>query len=193
MNSIDLVSHPDTPSGAVREIRASIEIERGARLAVSYVLRGVLDQVRIGGEAPPGDALWQHTCFELFVGATNDAEYYEFNFSPAPAWALYGFRGYRDGALMKVENFAPKITVRRDADELRLEADIPLDCLPDVHGGVQLSVGISAVIEGMDGTFSYWAIKHPPGRPDFHHGDNFAVQIEVPPAPERDRDYAANA
>ena len=193
MNSIGLACHPETPSGAVREISASIRIERGGILAVTYVLRGVLGQVRIGSAASAGEALWQHTCFELFVGATNDAEYYEFNFSPTGAWALYGFRDYRDGAPMHVEHLQPKIAVRRDAEELRLGADIALDGLPDVHGGVQLSVGIAAVIEGVDGTFSYWAIKHPPGRPDFHHADNFAVQIEVPAVPDGDRGCAANA
>ena len=32
-------------------------------------------------------------------------------------------------------------------------------------------VGMSAILEEEDGTISYWALAHPPGRPDFHHPD----------------------
>ena len=37
-----------------------------------------------------------------------------------------------------------------------------------------------AVIEEKDGTKSYWALAHPPGEPDFHHPDCFA--LDLPPA-----------
>jgi len=33
------------------------------------------------------------------------------------------------------------------------------------------------VIEEAAGTLSYWALCHPPGRPDFHHSDNFVLEI----------------
>lgn len=39
---------------------------------------------------------------------------------------------------------------------------------------------ISAVIEETDGTKSYWALAHPPGRPDFHHSDCFALELAAP-------------
>ena len=57
------------------------------------------------------DDLWQHTCFELFIGAKNDAEYYEFNFSPSGEWAAYEFRNYRDGEPIHAEELDPKISV----------------------------------------------------------------------------------
>lgn len=193
MNSMVLVCHPDTPFTAVRQVSASVKTGAGGRLAVTYVLKGDLDRVRITGESAAGEALWQHTCFELFVGATNDAEYYEFNFSPSGMWALYGFRDYRDGAPFQIDGLELKITVDRKADELSLNAEIPLGDLPGVHSGVQLSLGLSAVVEEIAGKLSYWAIKHPPGRPDFHHADGFAIQIELPLIVDRDRDCAANA
>ena len=37
------------------------------------------------------------------------------------------------------------------------------------------SIGLSAIIEEEDGTISYWALAHPPGRPDFHHPDCLAL------------------
>jgi hypothetical protein len=42
------------------------------------------------------------------------------------------------------------------------------------------AVGLSAVIEEVDGSKSYWALRHPPGQPDFHHRDCFALRLEAP-------------
>jgi hypothetical protein len=41
-------------------------------------------------------------------------------------------------------------------------------------------VAISAVIEELDGTKSYWALTHPPGKPDFHHPTCFAATLPPP-------------
>jgi hypothetical protein len=38
-------------------------------------------------------------------------------------------------------------------------------------------LGVSAVIEESDGAKSYWALKHAPGKPDFHHADSFAYEL----------------
>ena len=46
-----------------------------------------------------------------------------------------------------------------------------------------LSIGLSAVIEETDGTKSYWALRHPPGPPDFHHPDCFALELPALAAP----------
>ncbi len=40
-----------------------------------------------------------------------------------------------------------------------------------------LHLALSAVIEEKEGTKSYWALKHPPGKPDFHHPDCFALTL----------------
>jgi len=37
--------------------------------------------------------------------------------------------------------------------------------------------GLSAVIEDISGGTSYWALAHPPGKPDFHHADGFALEF----------------
>jgi hypothetical protein len=41
-------------------------------------------------------------------------------------------------------------------------------------------LGLSAVVEHADGARSYWALQHPPGKPDFHHPDSFAMQLALP-------------
>lgn len=179
-SSAVLHCHPDTPCTGVENIKADIRWEQGGLLTVNYVLYGIVDQLRI----PPAsssrglDNLWQHTCFELFIGAKNDAEYYEFNFSPSGEWAAYEFRNYRDGGPIHAEELDPKISVERSAETLGLSAVIPLNRLSGIRPDVYLSIGLSAVIEELNGALSYWALKHPPGKPDFHHLDNFMLQIE---------------
>jgi hypothetical protein len=102
--------------------------------------------------------------------------YREFNFSPSSEWAVYAFRGYRDGEELEVE-LCPGIVVRRTGDRLELDAEIRLNWLPP---GRSLRLGLSTVVEDADGVLSYWALRHPPGKPDFHHTDAFALQLEQP-------------
>lgn len=153
-------------------------------LTITYALNGALDQLRIPPYRSPrrADGLWRSTCFEAFVGAKNDAEYYEFNFSPSGEWAAYEFRDYRDGGPIEVDRFEPVISVRRESRTLELCAVIRLDHLPGLQLDVSLSAGLAAVIEDSDARLSYWALKHPPGEPDFHHPDNFVLEINSSPA-----------
>jgi hypothetical protein len=61
--------------------------------------------------------------------------------------------------------------VQRSARKLRLAASIPVE-------EPALRIGASAVIEDDGGALSYWALRHPPGKPDFHHPDAFALELE---------------
>ena len=38
-------------------------------------------------------------------------------------------------------------------------------------------LALTAVIEETSGVKSYWALRHPPGKPDFHHADGFVVEL----------------
>jgi hypothetical protein len=102
--------------------------------------------------------------------------YREFNLSPSGQWAVYGFRGYRDGG-QRDGGVAPRIVVRRSPHRLELEAQIDRDVLTQ-HRSLRL--GLSAVVEDAGGALSYWALQHPPGKPDFHHVDSFALQLRRP-------------
>jgi hypothetical protein len=41
-------------------------------------------------------------------------------------------------------------------------------------------LGLSAVVEEKNGVLSCWPLKHPPGKPDFHHPDAFALELGLP-------------
>jgi hypothetical protein len=125
--------------------------------------------------------LWQHTCFEVFIAVKGQPTYYEFNFSPSGEWAAYAFiKGYRDGGPIEDDGLHPEIVVRSAANSFELEAIVRLDRLQAIKSQMPLRMGLSAVIEEKDGTLSYWALKHRPGKPDFHHPDSFALELALP-------------
>jgi hypothetical protein len=176
---IVLVRHPATPSRIPHEVHAGARRIPGAALALSYALHGDLGRLRLPATATPhrADRLWEHTCFEAFVGVPGKPEYYEFNFSPSRAWAVYAFRAYRDGAPLG-SAVAPQIDVRQAGDRLELDALLDLGGLKNIASPAPWRLALSAVIEDEHGARTYWALKHSPGNPDFHHPDAFAFKLE---------------
>jgi len=56
-----------------------------------------------------------------------------------------------------------------------LRAHLKLGGLPGLAGDWRL--GLAAVIEETNGRMSYWALKHPLGKADFHQTDGFALEL----------------
>jgi hypothetical protein len=143
---------------------------------LTFCLVGDISGLSIPASRSPRrtDRLWRHTCFEAFVMAGEGPEYREFNFSPSGEWAVYDFRNYRNGGVLE-NDLAPGIVVHKTMDRLELGAEIGQVLLPQ---GRRLRLGLSAIVEDAAGILSYWALRHPPGKPDFHHTDAFALQLE---------------
>ena len=175
---LTLVCHPQTPFKAIHGIDVVVGGAAGGSLTLAFALESDLPGLRIPEPQPSRrvHGLWRHTCFEAFVMAGKGPGYREFNFSPSGEWAAYAFHGYREGGELEVD-LGPGIVVRRTGDRLELDAEICRDFLPP---GRSLRLGLSAVLEDADGVLSYWALQHPPGKPDFHHTDAFALQLVLP-------------
>ena len=158
---------------------------RGAEntaLALTYALKGDITRLRIPRPrvARKADGLWRHTCFEVFIAEMGQQSYWEFNFSPSGEWAAYAFKSYRHGGPIEDKRLDPEITVRSAANNFELEAFVHLDRFLTITPQAALRLGLSAVVEENDGAVSYWALKHPPGKPDFHHPDSFALELALP-------------
>ena len=177
-----LTSSTGSPDPVIRGLVAKVDASESAALAFSYTLIGDIHRLLIPFAAAPKhvDGLWQHTCFEAFIGADGYAAYYEFNFSPSREWALYSFRSYRDGEPVDDERLSPEIVVRRETGKIELDAVVHLDRLAAIRPGARLRLGLSAVIEDNNGKLSYWALKHPADKPDFHHPDSFTLELALP-------------
>lgn len=184
-SSAVLECHRTSRRDAVDGIHAFVRLEEYNVLVVTYVLNGIAGRLRVppAGSARRVDGLWQHTCFEAFVAAKANPAYWEFNFSPSGEWAAYRFRGYRDGGPIEDDDLDPNISVHTDADRLELRATIRLDRLASIQAGASLRLGLSAVLEAVGGELSYWALKHPSEKPDFHHPDSFVLEVPFPGQP----------
>ncbi|HWQ86114.1 DOMON-like domain-containing protein [Brevundimonas sp.] len=196
--------YDETPDRPGRSIHASVNIEGRSYVFVTFRLAGFGDRVlvpepsksiariharrqlefaeatllQLAGKAgaPVGaasdagrtDGLWRSTCFEVFA-RLRDGRYAEFNISPSGEWAAYGFTGYREN-MMNLEGPIRVMRAGRTGDAFELDAMIDWKDWPFVE-----RIGLSAVIEDIDGGLSYWALAHPSDKPDFHHPDSFAL------------------
>lgn len=171
---VALQLHPGCRSEAVSAIEADVAREDGV-LRLAYRARGRMSQLLVPAAADfeRADGLWKETCFEAFVRGTRGEAYCEFNFAPSTRWAAYAFDGYRAG--MRNFEVAPlyiETEAGPDWFELRAAA------APGETGPWR--VALAAVIEDVSGMKSYWALKHAPGKPDFHRADAFALELDAP-------------
>lgn len=165
-----LIRHPDTPCGAVDSITVDLAAGAGGVVALHYRLVGRIGAVKLTPLEPRRtDGLWKHTCFEAFFRAPGAAAYREFNFAPSGAWAAYSFEAERAG--MAPLDITPMLDFDASASALRLTATLS----PGM--AAPYAIALAAVIEETSGATSYWALAHPPGKPDFHHSVAFAAAL----------------
>jgi len=173
-----LSPHPQTRDGNVRAIEVRLA-RSAAVLAFTYTMLGDLTRLRMPATGVPkrSDELWRHTCFEAFIADERRNDYYELNFSPSRQWAIYYFERYRErGPLVDVP--AAEIGVEQGSDSFRLDAKIDVGALAHLKRD-GLTIALAAVVEDNAGALSYWALRHPPGKPDFHHPDGFALKLSA--------------
>jgi hypothetical protein len=171
--------HPDSLSVAATHIDVDVARSHAGSLVLYYFVTGKIEGLRLPPLAPPVRAkeLWQRTCFEAFVRCEASDIYYEFNFAPSTQWAAYQFDGYRRGMREASSVSAPTIAVKTSSALLRLQASLEVGQLADLPRDGRWRLGLSALIEETSGHTSYWALTHPPGKPDFHHPDCFAHEF----------------
>ena len=180
LHTASLKAHPQARNDAVRSIGVRVSRLQSGALTITYALDADLDRLRIPQSRLPriGHRLWQHTCFEIFIRRKDIPAYHEFNFSPSGEWAAYTFERYREAAALGHDGLTPSIAVRSTAKKLELDVAMDLRRLSSQHTTHALTLAISAVIEARDGSLSYWALEHPPGKPDFHHSDAFVLELD---------------
>ena len=166
-------------SDALRGVAVRVRKREPDALVFQYVLRAEMPRIRVPSAQPPdrADGLWKHTCFEAFIAVTGTPGYHELNFSPSGRWAIYSFSGYREGMSPTNVTVPPALELRRFDDRLELDATIRLPELVGQQAGRTLKLALTAVVEDDSGTLSYWALKHAPGKPDFHHSDGFVLEL----------------
>ena len=181
MHCVHLIRHPATPCAHAQQIGVQVSFLPTDALEIQYSLHGEIANLRIPNESAPrrADNLWRHTCLEAFIATPLSTRYLEFNFAPSGEWAIYQFDAYREG-MKAIEAPPPIITTRRTAHDWVVKAAVDLHGFPDFMARAELRLAVSAVVEDNNGELSYWALAHPPGKPDFHHADSFALTLNSP-------------
>jgi hypothetical protein len=176
--SVELICHTDTPPHNVHSVAVDASCDKQGQMWLRYHVECDLESLQLPNEVDPGrsDDLWKTTCFEAFI-ANDSKKYAELNFAPSSLWAAYIFDGYRVGMRPLQLPCDPVIGLDASDSHFALEADLRL---PTMWAGHDLRLALSAVIEEIDGTKSYWALAHPAGPPDFHHPDCFALTLDAP-------------
>ena len=179
MRPVGLQLHPTTRSTPLDRIEVEVERLGEIGLKLRYQMFGDLNRLKAPDFERAGrtDGLWRHSCFEAFVKPEGGEGYLECNFAGLQ-WATYRFTGYREGM---AEAAVEPWVIEGGSDWLSIGIDPGRFARPDLPAPAW-RIGLSAVIEDMDGGLSYWALAHPPGKPDFHHPDAFAL-ILPPPEP----------
>lgn len=162
-----------------RGVNACVRLGQSDTFLFQYVLMAEMPAIRVPSPQSPGraDGLWKHTCFEAFIAIPGMPGYYELNFSPSQQWAIYRFSGYRERMSPTDVTVSPELNVRRFDDRLEVDAVVRLPDLTALEAGRTLKLALTAVVEDNSGTLSYWALKHAPGKPDFHHPDGFVLEL----------------
>jgi hypothetical protein len=179
MKSALLTAHPATPNDAVHSLAAQLRAEEPGILVFQFSLDADMSRVRVPSSGAGGraEALWKHTCFEAFLAPVDAPGYHEFNFSPSLHWAIYRFSAYREGMSLAEIDRAPEISLRRDDNGLELKSIVRLGHLAELRDARHVRIGLAAVIEDENGRLSYWGLRHPPGKPDFHRSIGFALEF----------------
>ncbi|MDI3515373.1 MAG: hypothetical protein PWP40_2602 [Rhodocyclaceae bacterium] len=182
--TVGLRPHPTSPdagepgAGPVGRLLATMfALPEGGAVFEFRLEDSRLGRIAIPDTQPPGpaDGLWEHTCFEVFLGVPGEPQYREYNFSPSGQWAVYAFRAWRERDQDFAPAAAPEITCTQEDGTLVLEAWVPPELLPTVPAGSDLQVNLAAVIERKDGQFEYWTLRHVAAQPDFHARDTFVL------------------
>jgi hypothetical protein len=163
-----------------------------AALHLDYRLRGDLSLLLLPSpqEALDPDRLWAHTCCEIFLAQAASPAYREYNFSPSGQWAAYAFSAYRQRTAWKNPP-APRMSWQREKNVLRLRVTLPAAALPAVPLQAALAVVVltnsvfpdeqfapSTSRQTLEPACAYYALRHPPGAPDFHHRANFILHLD---------------
>ena len=175
----NLIPHPATPPSDA-EMKLWVNVEHAASLAavattnIWFGIGAPKDKFVVADlieDAGRVDELWRTTCFEAFLRPMGQTGYTEWNFAPSGGWASYAFSDYREGMAEAEVDAPPYIRVEDNFTWWALGATIALP------SDENWELGLSAVLEEVDGTKSYWALAHPSDKPDFHHPDCFVARL----------------
>jgi hypothetical protein len=120
-------------------------------------------------------SLWENTCLEWFLKPKGESKYWEFNVSPNGAWDVFSFDQYRKGMCEEpLIHVGPSLTKNVSENAILFQILWNLSAIGEWFCDNHYELAISCVVVSNETrSKSYWSIKHPSEKPDFHHPDSF--------------------
>lgn len=178
-----LESFTKTPFPLDIGVNASI-IE--TKLNINYRLVGTISEIENLNSptsvSERADELWKSTCFEWFAKSNRFAKYWEFNSATNGQWNFYQLDDYRKNLMPSEALRNPKLESSLQADqnpcfEFKVAIDLNSLLLTENLSLNELSFAITNVIKWKTGETSYFSLKHPNEKPDFHHPCGFILNF----------------
>lgn len=171
-------------TGGIESVEAELRTRPSSWL-LRYEVTGNLARLVVPAERGP-DPLWSRTCFELFMRSPETPWYWEWNFCPSGAWDLYALRATRQHEKpFHPGNGGVEGVHWQRVDErtacLYVKLSPPPSPLAETlwYAPEKLHLSPTVILKSSSGTNSYWALKHPADKPDFHRADLYAESLSL--------------
>jgi hypothetical protein len=148
-------------------------------LSIHYVVSGDIENILLPAQTDSParqDDLWKATCFESFIAIKDQPQYWEFNMSPSSKWNVYAMDAYRQ-VNMREEMAFTQLPFEFKKNDNEITLDISVDLNPILEPDQVLQIGVTTIIQTVDGNETYWALKHPGQQADFHLRDSFILSF----------------
>lgn len=148
-------------------------------ITLQYQLTGQIEELLLPAPSnSPGrrDELWRATCFEFFLAIKGQPQYWEFNLSPSGDWNSYRMDAYRRVGFQE-EALIQKLPFQLQSEQTRISVAANADLSPIIEQGHVLEIGITAILQTLDGSETYWALAHPGAEADFHRRESFVLEL----------------
>jgi hypothetical protein len=175
---------PFAPTPSPLDIKVDIEFQQDLQcLDIVYHLTGDLESIDLVNQPcqpkSRADELWKNTCFEWFLKSPKDKQYWEFNASPTGNWNFYHLDDYRENLKPCTLIEAPELQSKREISKTNftytffIRAPLALWCANHSHLIADAKLAVTAVIRWKSGECSYFSLRHPEAKADFHHEFGF--------------------
>ena len=124
--------HPDSLCSAVTHIEVDVARPRAGSLVLSYFVTGKIGDLRMPPvvAAARTDELWQHTCFEAFVGSSGERRRItNSTLRPRHNGQHIGSAATEAGCVLRPRSARPGSKCNRSPERYTLQASLELDRL----------------------------------------------------------------
>jgi len=109
--------------------------------------------------------LWENTCFELFLGSSNENQYLEFNLSAGGDWNVFSFDDYRKNLIELFEVEQLSFDLKCSSPDYEITGVFRVRSLNLNHK--KYLANLTAVLQTTEGV-KYYSRVHPQQKADFH-------------------------